>query len=368
MTRSRCWPCRHWSTRGPARRGLSAATYTLGFLPYIVGGTFLLSLADRIRPRVLMIVGELLRVVTCLLLAFAGLPVWAMLALVLVTGLFSPVFGAARSALLPDLLPGDAFVLGRSVLSLTAAGSQIGGLAVGGGILAAAGPAGALTVTAALSAVAVVVLRFGLPDFPARSAKAGDGGGGGAVRETLRVNRTLMVDARVRGLLLAQWLPISFVTGAEAMLVPYLGGTAGIALAAASVGLAAGNFAVGRLVSPAGRERLALPLAVAAGVPLLVFVVQPAFWGAALLMLLATAGSSYELGLQRRFVEAVAEPFRGQAFGLSSAGMMTGQALGAALVGGAAELTSPHMAIVLAGVAIVLCSLALHRSLRPEPS
>ncbi|AWS49027.1 MFS transporter [Streptosporangium sp. 'caverna'] len=371
--------------------GLSAATYTLGFLPYIVGGTFLLSLADRIRPRILMIVGELLRVVTCLLMAFAGLPVWALLALVLVTGLFSPVFGAARSALLPDLLPGDAFVLGRSVLSMTAAGSQIGGLAVGGGILAAAGPAGALTVTAALSAVAVVVLRFGLPDFPARSAKAGDfpvpGAGeglsagsvetegsparvvgGGAVRETLRVNRTLMVDARVRGLLLAQWLPISFVTGAEAMLVPYLGGTAGIALAASSVGLAAGNLAVGRLVSPAGRERLALPLAVAAGVPLLVFVVQPVFWGAALLMLLATAGSSYELGLQRRFVEAVAEPFRGQAFGLSSAGMMTGQALGAALVGGAAELTSPHMAIVLAGVAIILCSLALHRSLRPEPS
>lgn len=259
--------------------GLSAATYTLGFLPYIVGGTFLLSLADRIRPRVLMIIGELLRVVTCLLMAFAGLPVWAMLALVLATGLFSPVFGAARSALLPDLLPGDVFVLGRSVLSLTAAGSQIGGLAVGGGILAAAGPAGALTVTAALSAVAVVVLRLGLPDFPARSAKAGNVGGGGAVRETLRVNRTLMVDARVRGLLLAQWLPISFVTGAEAMLVPYLGGTAGIALAAASVGLAAGNLAVGRLVSPAGRERLALPLAVAAGVSLLVFVVQPEFWG-----------------------------------------------------------------------------------------
>jgi MFS family permease len=348
--------------------GLSAVTYTLGFLPYIVGGTFLLSLADRIRPRILMIVGELLRVVTCLLMAFAGLPVWALLALVLVTGLFSPVFGAARSALLPDLLPGDAFVLGRSVLSLTAAGSQIGGLAVGGGILAAAGPAGALTVTAALSAVAVVVLRFGLPDFPARSAKAGDVGGGGAVRETLRVNRTLMADARVRGLLLAQWLPISFVTGAEAMLVPYLGGTAGIALVAASVGLAAGNLAVGRLVSPAGRERLALPLAVAAGVPLLVFVVQPVFWGAALLMLLATAGSSYELGLQRRFVEAVAEPFRGQAFGLSSAGMMTGQAVGAALVGGAAELASPHMAIVLAGVATILCSLALYRSLRPEPS
>ncbi|MFF5208708.1 MFS transporter [Streptosporangium sp. NPDC000396] len=340
--------------------GLSAATYMLGFLPFIVGGTFLLSLADRIRPRTMMIIGELVRLVTCLLLAFAGLPVWAMLVLILVTGLFSPVFMAARSALLPELLPGDAFVLARSVLSMTAAGSQIGGLALSGGILVAAGPAGALSVTAALSAVAAVVLRFGLPDFPARGV-----GEGGAVRETLRVNRSLLADARVRGLLLAQWLPVSLVTGAEAMLVPYLGDTAGIALASASAGLALGNFVVGRFAPPHARERLALPLAVLAGVPLLGFAFQPGLAGAALIALLATAGTAYQLGLQRRFVEAVPEEVRGQSFGLASAGTMTGQAVGAALVGGASELSSPHMAVVLAGVAIIGCSLALYRHLRP---
>ncbi|MEU0477635.1 MFS transporter [Streptosporangium sp. NPDC006013] len=373
--------------------GLSAAAYMLGFLPYAVGATFLLSLADRIRPRALMIAGELVRVVTCLLIAFAGLSVWAMLALVLVTGLFSPVFGAARMALLPDLLPGDAFVLGRSVLTVTSAGAQIGGLAVGGGILAATGPSGALAVTAALSVLAAVVLRFGLPDFPVRGAEAGlpgerteDGdlpageaehgsvrtekvSGRGAVWETLRVNRVLLADRRIRGLLLAQWLPVTFAVGGEAMLIPYLGSTAGYALAAASAGLAVGSFVVGRLVSPSGRERLAFPMAVASGLPLLVFALQPGLGGAALLVLLAAVAlTAYELGLQRWFVEAVPEAIRGQAFGLASAGMMTGQALGAALVGVAAELTSPHMAIVLAGAAVVCCSLALHRSLRPEPS
>ncbi|MFI6507182.1 MFS transporter [Streptosporangium sp. NPDC050855] len=399
--------------------GLSAATYMLGFLPYIVGGTFLLSLADRIRPRALMVAGEWVRAVTCLLLAFTGMPVWAMLALVLVTGLFSPVFGAARTALLPDLLPGDAFVLGRSVLNVTAAGAQIGGLAVGGAVLAVTGPAGALAVTAALSVVAAVVLRYGMPDFPARNAgpagpagrrtredappagetEGGDpsggeaggdgrvqarpegrrragtpaGGGeqagasarGGAVRETLRVNRLLLADARVRGLLLAQWLPVSIVAGAEAMLIPYLGNEAGFALAAASVGMALGSLAAGRLVSPAGRERLAFPLALVTGLPLLAFALRPGLVGAALLVLLATAAlSAFELGLQRWFVEAVPETIRGQSFGLASAGMMTGQALGAALVGVAAELTSPPMAVVIAGAAACACSLALHRSLR----
>ncbi|NUR92490.1 MAG: MFS transporter, partial [Nonomuraea sp.] len=98
--------------------GLSAAAYMVGWLPYIFGGMFLLSLADRLPPRALMIAGELVRVVVCLLLAFAGMPIVAMLALVLVSGLFSPVFQAARSALLPEVLPGDAFVLGRSLLGV----------------------------------------------------------------------------------------------------------------------------------------------------------------------------------------------------------------------------------------------------------
>ncbi|MFF5244279.1 MFS transporter [Streptosporangium sp. NPDC000095] len=388
--------------------GLSAAAYMVGFLPYIVGGTFLLSLADRLRPRALMIAGELLRMVTCLLLAFAGLPVWAMLVLVLATGLFSPVFGAARSALLPDLLPGDAFVLARSVLNVTAAGAQIGGLAAGGAILAFTGPEGALTVTAVLSLLAAAVLRYGLPDLPARNARGTgspgddtkDGGlpdedlsgadlpdaclpgggslteekskasartvaGGGAVRETLRVNRALLTDRRVRGLLLTQWLPVSLVVGAEAMMVPYLGNTAGFALAAASLGLAVGNFVIARFVSPAGRERLAFSFAIVSGIPLLAFALQPGLAGAALIVMLATAASSAcQLGLQRWFVDAVPEAVRGQAFGLAAAGMMTGQAVGGALAGVAAELTSPHTAIVLMGAVTVLSSLALHRPLR----
>ena len=41
--------------------GLSAAAYMAGWLPFIVGGLFLLSLADRLAPRALMVAGELIR-------------------------------------------------------------------------------------------------------------------------------------------------------------------------------------------------------------------------------------------------------------------------------------------------------------------
>ncbi|MFG3440095.1 MFS transporter [Nonomuraea sp. NPDC047897] len=345
--------------------GLSAAAYMAGWLPYIAGGVFLLSLADRLPPRALMIAGELVRAVTCLLLAYAGLPVWAMIGLVLVTGVFSPVFGAARTALLPDVLPGDAFVLGRSLMGVTSAAAQVTGLAVGGAFLAAVGPDGALAATAGLSLVAAVLLRRGLPRRPARSAGAGSRG---AVGQTLRVNGRLLADRRVRGLLLASWLPTACVAGAEAMVVPYLGGQgrAGLVLAMAAVGMAVGEFTVGRFAPPALRERLSLPLAVLLGLPWLAFAAGPGLAGAAALAGVATAGLAYQLGLQRRFVDAVPEEVRGQAFGLLSAGLMSGQAAGAALVGVLGELAGPGPAIAVAGGLGVVVALALAGVLRPE--
>ncbi|MFB9473452.1 MFS transporter [Nonomuraea salmonea] len=342
--------------------GLSAAAYMAGWLPYIFGGLFLLSLADRLPARALMIAGELLRAVTCLLLAYAGLPVWAMLALVVGSGLLSPVFFAARAAMLPEVLPGDAFVLGRSLLNVASASAQVVGLAAGGTFLAVAGPSGALAVTAGLSVVAALVLRYGLPYTPARKA-----GESGAVRQTLRVNRRLLADRRVRGLLLAGWLPCVCMAGAEAMVVPYLGGQgqAGMVLAAAAVGMAAGEFAVGRFAAPALRERLSFPLAVLIAVPWIAFALQPGIGWAALLAALGAAGLSYQLGLQRRFVDAVPEEARGQAFGLQSAGLMTGQAAGAALIGALGEVVAPGYAMAASGVAGVLVALALVRVLRP---
>ncbi|WP_431900840.1 MFS transporter [Nonomuraea sp. bgisy101] len=345
--------------------GLSAAAYMAGWLPYLAGGMFLLSLADRLPPRGLMVAGELVRLVVCLVLAYAGLPVWAMLALILVSGLGQPVFGAARNAMLPDVLPGDAFVLGRSLMGVTSAGAQIGGLSLGGAILAVAGPEGALAVTAGVSGVAAIVLRYGLPYTPARG-----GSGRGTVRTTLRVNRVLLGSPGVRGLLLAMWVPPMCLAGAEAMVVPYLtsAGTAtgaGLALATAAVGMAVGEFAVGRFAAPALRERLSFPLAAAMGVPWLFFVAEPGAPVTAALAALSAGCLAYQLGLQRRFLEAVPEQVRGQAYGLQSAGLMTGQAVGAAVIGGVAELAGSGPAMAVSGAVGILAALALARVLTP---
>jgi predicted MFS family arabinose efflux permease len=356
--------------------GLSAAAYMIGFIPQVLGGVLLLSIADRVRPRRLMIVGELLRVAVCVTLAAGGLPVWAALALVFVTGMPTPVFMAARNAMLPEVLAGDAFVLGRATIGVMVAGAQIAGFAGGGLVLAAIGAESALLVTAALSLISAAVLRLGLPDGPPRARREGAGGAGdgakaggpagdaGTVRTTLRVNRALLADRRVRGLLLAGWLPPMFFVGAEAVFVPYLTGLgsasgAGLVLAATAAGMGLGDFVVGRFVSPEGRERLVFPLMLLLGAPLLGFAAQPGVAASAVLAAAGCACFAYNLGLQRPFVDAVPPERLGQAYGLQGAGVMTTQALGAAFAGGLAELVPPHHAIAWTGAAGIACALAL---------
>jgi predicted MFS family arabinose efflux permease len=281
-------------------------------------------------------------------------------------GTFAPVTQAARTALLPDLLAGDAYVLGRSLFTVTSAGMQVVGAAVGGLLLAVIGPGRALWVTAAACVVSAAVTRLGLRERPARGAVTT-----GAVRQTWRVNRALLADPAVRGLLLAQWLPGVLMVAAEGVVVPYTdglgrGSAAGVLLASAAGGMLAGEFVVGRFLPPRVRERLTPWLALLLGVPLLGFALRPGVLPAAILLAVAAAGFAYHLGLARRFLEAAPEAHRGQAFGLANTGTMTLQGLAMAGAGGLAEVLAPGTVMALAGVASVAATVTLWSRLRPE--
>ncbi|OZV79745.1 MFS transporter [Micromonospora echinospora] len=383
---------------------IAALAYVTGFLPHAFGGVFLLALADRWPPRAVIVGYELVRLALVAVLAIGVLPPAGMLGLVFVVGLFGPVSSAARTALLPEILHGDAYVLGRSLLTVASGGTQVVGFAVGGLLLGVVGPYGALWLTAATCALSALLVRAGLrarpgrnrsaparpdgtgPTGPARTDGTGptgpartDGTGPtgptrtGAVRETWRGNRELLADRRIRGLLLAQWLPGSMLVGAEAVAVPYAAGlgpgaSAGVLLMAGAFGMLVGDLVVGRFVPPAARERLSPWLALLLGVPVLGFLFRPGLVVAALLFAVAAAGFAYQLGLARRFLDAVPESRRGQAFGLTSTGLMTAQGLAAAGGGAVTEVTGPAVAMALAGVASLAATGALWRVLTPEPS
>ena len=343
---------------------LAALAYVAGFLPQALGGTVLLAVADRWRPRRVLPAFDLLRLGVAVLLAAGVLPPVAMVLLVFVLGGLAPVANATRTALLPDLLDGDRYVLGRSMFTVVSAGMQVTGAAVGGLLIALTGPAGALWLTAAGCAVSAAVHRFGLTDRPARTT-----GSRGTVRATWRVNRLLLADPAIRGLLLAQWLPGALMVAAEGVVVPYTAGldrpaAAGALLGAAAGGMLLGDFVTGRFVPPRWRERLTPWLALLLGVPLLGFALRPGVVPAAILLGCAAAGFAYHLGLARRFLDALPEAHRGQAFGLAMTGTMTLQGLSMAGAGALAEVIPPGTVMALAGAASLTATVALWPRLR----
>jgi hypothetical protein len=316
-----------------------------------------------------------------------ALPVPAMLALVAAVATATPVFTAANSSVLPDVLDGDRYVLGRSMFSLTGSATQIIGLGIGGAILAAL-PARRLLLAAGLALLAAAVIaRLGLRPRPARTdgqTAGSDSKAGrtirasgratrGIVRATLAGNLELLADRTVRGLLLAQWLPAWFVTGAESLIVPYAGSlglppsAASPLLAATPAGMLLGDVVVGRFCRPAARQRLAFPLAALMGAPLLALAFRPPLPVTGAVMFACGFGFAYMLGVQQAFLDSLPDRLRGQAFGLNSTGMMTGQGLIPPIAGGLAIAFGAGPAMAVAGAVTILAALLLRGPLTGRP-
>jgi hypothetical protein len=343
----------------------------MGFAPQAVGGALFSSLADRLPTRLVIGAGLLIRAVPGLVIGLVPvMPVPVMLAVVGLVAVTAPVFTAAISGLLPDVLDADRYVLGRSVFNLTGAGTQILGLGIGGAILAAVPARWLLLAAGGSLTAAAAITRLGLRP---RGARAGHVQARGVVRTTVAGNIELFRDRTVRGLLLAQWLPVWFVGGAESLIVPYASSlgrpasAAGPLLAAVPAGMLAGEVLVGRFCPPWLRTRLAFPLAAAMGVPLLALWFRPPLLLAGLALLVCGSGFAYELGIQQAFLHSVPERRRGQAFGLNSTGTMGGQGLTPAVVGALGAAVGAGAAMTIAGVATILAALALRAPLTPCP-
>jgi predicted MFS family arabinose efflux permease len=381
----------------------TAFAFSMGFAPQVLGGALFTSLADRLPPRLLISAGLLTRAAPGLVIGlWPALPVPAMLALVAVAATATPVFTAAGSAVLPDVLDGDRYVLGRSVFSLTGSATQIIGLGIGGAILAAL-PAPRLLLAAGLSLLAAAaVARLGLRPRPARTdaqitrpdgrathsdsettrsdstdgraARANGRAPRGIVRATMAGNLELLADRTVRGLLLAQWLPAWFVTGAESLIVPYAGSlglppsTASPLLAATPAGMLLGDVVVGRFCRPAARQRLAFPLAALMGAPLLALAFRPPLPVTGAVLFACGFGFAYMLGVQQAFLDSLPGRLRGQAFGLNSTGTMTGQGLIPPVAGGLAAAFGAGPAMAVAGAATILAALLLRGPLTGRAS
>ena len=321
---------------------LAAVAFSIGWVPHLFVSTVAAGLPDRVPARRLMVACELVSAVLVALLVVPGLPVGALLALTALQGCALPVFSAARAASLPDLLPGDRYVVGKALLSLVAQSSQLVGYALGAALLVVLSPSGALLLDAGSFLVSAVLLRLGLADRgPHRGA------GGSLVRDSLHGVRAVLAHPRLRALLLLGWLPPMLGVVPEALAVPYAAlvgagaSGAGVLLGSVALGVIVGELVTARLLRPAQRVAVMAPLALSISLPPLLFVLRPGLWLAAALLVLSGVGWAYGLPRSALLLAALPGDLRARGLSLDSSGAMLTQALGFVLAGAAAELLAP---------------------------
>ncbi|MER8091919.1 MFS transporter [Streptomyces goshikiensis] len=324
----------------------------------LLGATLLLSAADRLPPRAALAGLSAAGALATLLLCVPGLPLWAVFAVLLGQGLADSLAGGVRYGLLTEILPPGDYLPGRSLLAVCAGVTQIAGYALGGLLVAALSPRGALLAAAGLSAAAVVTVRFGLRRREPRAS------GRPSVAATWRGNAALLSDPARRTLYLALWVPNGLIVGCESLFVPYDAAHAGLLFAGAAAGMLAGDTVAGRFLPARLRARLAAPLRLLLAAPYLAFALEPGPVVATVTVALASVGYSAGLLMQERLVALLPEGTQGQALGLHSAGMLTFQGVCAALAGALAQSTSAAVAMTVLAAASVVVTLVLEPGLR----
>ncbi|MFF3097292.1 MFS transporter [Streptomyces cyaneofuscatus] len=332
---------------------LSALTFALGMLPYVIGGTLFAGVADRYPARRVLVVCDLVCAACVAVMLVPATPVAGLLALRCLVAAVAPVFTGTRMAALTDILgDGDLYVLGRSLLRIVSQSAMLIGFGAGGVLLTVLSPRGAITVTVVTFLCSAALLRFGTRDRPARLGS----GSATLLRESLSGARLVLGDRRIRALLLLFWLPAMFVVAPEALAAPYVAeigagpAALGLLLCAMAVGHVGAELFVGSALRPRTRSRIVLPVAAVGLLPLVVYVVRPGLPLALAALALAGMGAAYVIGLDQWFVDAVPPELRGRAMTLLTAGLMTIQGAGMALAGLAAEFFPVHHVVAGSGI------------------
>ncbi len=340
---------------------LTAAAYALTFLPPVIGGAALSGLSDLIPRRQMMIALDLTRAGLVALMALPGLPFAVLCALFFATVLLGTPFSAARSALLPDVLPGDRYPLGSVIASHTSQLSQIAGFLVGGGLVASLGPYRALALDSLSFSLSAGILACWVRPRPAPPRSASHPSPWEITWDGVAA---VFGSPALRTLVLFGWLA-GFTVVPEALAAPYarvLGGGApaiGLLMAAMPAGTVIGGFVIGRLLRPSDRMRPMGWLAMLSCGPLIFSLIHPPLPVLILILALAGAGGAYQLAAAAAFVTALPAARRVRAFAVAQTGLLAAQGLGILTGGAVAQRVGAPGAVALAGFMGLLAAAAL---------
>jgi Major Facilitator Superfamily len=340
---------------------LSAIAYAGGYLPWVIGGLALSGLGDRLPRRELMVACDLVRAVLVGVMLVPGMPVAGMVAVVYAVTAVQAPFEAARSAILPDIVAGERYVLAAAVMQTTFRVAIAAGAAVGGLTVALVGARPALAADAVTFVASAILLRSGTRSRPAAAGPVR----GGPRRLGERAQQVLG-DKAVRTLMMLGWL-IALYAIPEGIAAPYagrLGGgpaAAGLIIASGQAGAVLATPVFTTRVGPLTRQRWIGPMACCACAVLVLTVFGPGLGASIAIFALSGTFGMYQIAANTAFVASVPDSRRAQAFSLASTGTVLAQGAALLLAGAAAEIVSPSTVIAAGGGlgAVVACGLGL---------
>jgi hypothetical protein len=299
-------------------------------------------------------------------MAVPGMPLAAVVVLLIAMTAPQPLFAAARNAALATVLPGDRLSAGMGVINAADNIAQIAGFTLGSVLIGLLGGAhAALAVDAVTFVASAALIRWGITAHvpsPGPAARS-------RTRFALGGITVLRGDRRLAALAGLIWL-FGFYLAPEALAAPYahqVGAPAvavGILMAADLVGSAIGMLVVARLPEKL-RRRLLVPLAIGTGVPLMISAAFPAVPAALVLWGCSGALAGYLVLAQVRYTQAVPDYLRARAIAVASAGLQTAQGLGVLAAGAIADAVPPSIAVGICGALGSLGTAAVGLTCRP---
>lgn len=343
---------------------MSAAAFAVSYLPWLLGGPLLATIAERYPFRTVMVSADLIRMVLVGAIALIEMPAPVVLIVIFLCTLANPPSQAARSALLPLILAGDRLVVGLSVNLTTGQAAQVTGYLAGAAI-AAVNPRLALAIDAGTYAASAVLIRLGVRARPPSMALAHRSH---LLRETADGFRIVFGTPVLRSIAVLVFAAMLFAIVPEGLAAAWAatlgeteterGFSQGLIMAASPAGFIIGGLATARLLRPDLRRALIRPFAVLAPLSLVPALFGPSAIGIAIMAAVcgfAVAGMMPAAnGL---FVQALPHGFRARAFGVMQSGTQIMQGAAVLATGVLAE-HNPIPRVVglwsLAGVVLIL--------------
>jgi MFS family permease len=340
---------------------LTAATYSLTFLPAFIGGTLLSPIADRVPRRRVMVACDVVRGVLFAGMALPRMPLLLICLMLCVAMLAEAPFSAAQSALTPCILTEhDYYVVGTGLRSITYQVAQLAGFAGGGVTIAAIGARGGLALDALSFGISGIMIMMGVRARPAAQGSAAEDS-----RQSFTTGfRLVFTNPKLRTLVMLSWLAGVYVVP-EGVAAPYAGkvsqGATGVGLLLASIpfGVAVGTYLFVRWIPAQRRTHWMAPLGLLSGVPLAFCLLTPPLVVSLVLWFLSGLFFCYQVQVVTEFVRAVPDKYRGQATGIAASGLLAVQGVGVLLGGWVASGLGVGWAVGGAGLAGMLLAALL---------